>query len=148
MKKVFIGLGSNLQNPLYQVVSAIEKIKSHNDICLLATSSLYKSRPVGPQDQSDFINAVILIETKLKPENLLNDLQIIEKLHSRVRLKKWGPRTLDLDILMFENIIMKTKKLIIPHPEITNRQFVLMPLLEITHQNFNIPLKGKIKKYI
>ena len=148
MKKVFIGLGSNLQNPLYQVVKAIEEIKSHYDIRLLATSSLYKSRPVGPQDQSDFINAVILIETKLKPENLLYDLQTIEKLHSRVRSKKWGPRTLDLDILMFENIIMKTKKLIIPHPEITNREFVLMPLLEITHQNFKIPLKGKIKEYI
>ena len=109
MKHAFIGIGSNLDSPITQVRGAIEDIKSHNKIKLLKSSSLYKSKPVGPQDQDDFINAVVKIATTLSPLQLLDELQKIEYLHHRKRLKKWGPRSLDLDILMFENTVMRTK---------------------------------------
>ena len=80
--------------------------------------------------------------------NLLSLLQSIEKKHQRKRSIKWGPRSLDLDILLFGNLIMRTKDLIIPHPELVNREFVLVPLLEVTNQDFMITKYGKIRKYI
>lgn len=148
MKHAFIGIGSNLDSPITQVRGAIEDIKSHNKIKLLKSSSLYKSKPVGPQDQDDFINAVVKIATTLSPLQLLGELQKIEYLHHRKRLKKWGPRSLDLDILMFENTVMRTKKLTLPHPEISRRDFVIVPLLEITHKNLVITKNKKLRDYL
>tara|TARA_B100001057_G_scaffold127578_1_gene126532 strand:+ start:1623 stop:2069 length:447 start_codon:yes stop_codon:yes gene_type:complete len=148
LKNAFIGIGSNLDGPITHVRVAIEDIKSHNKIKLLKSSSLYKSKPVGPQDQDDFVNAVVKIATTLSPLQLLDELQKIEYLHHRKRLKKWGPRSLDLDILMFENTVMRTKKLTLPHPEIIRRDFVIVPLLEITHKNLVITKNKKLRDYL
>ena len=148
MKKAFIGLGSNISNPVSQILRAIEEIRSHREINLLKSSSLYKSLPIGPQDQDDFINAVIKVETTLSPLELLNELHVLEETHHRKRITKWGPRSLDLDILMFENTVMRTKKLTLPHPEISRRDFVIVPLLEITHKNQVIIKNKKLRDYL
>ena len=109
---------------------------------------MYKSKPLGPKNQPNFINAVIKIKTDYEPIELLNALQDIENKHHRRRIKKWGPRTLDLDILIFNQIEMVDERLIIPHPEMINRDFVLIPLFEVTNYNFNIPKYGKLTRYI
>tara|TARA_Y100000748_G_scaffold234989_1_gene198947 strand:- start:157 stop:486 length:330 start_codon:yes stop_codon:yes gene_type:complete len=109
---------------------------------------LYKSKPLGPKNQPNFINAVVKIKTNYDPIELLDALQDIENKHHRRRTKKWGPRTLDLDILIFNHIEMNNERLVIPHPEIINRDFVLIPLFEVTNYNFNIPKYGKLNKYI
>lgn len=148
MNTVYISLGSNLNNPIYHIEKGIRQINHIPLTYVERRSSLYKTRPVGPQNQADFINSVIRIKTDLEPIELLNQLQNIEKLHHRKRLKKWGPRTLDLDILLYNDIEMDHERLVIPHPEMINRDFVLIPLREITNMNFTLPKYGKLTKYI
>ena len=109
---------------------------------------MYKSKPLGPKNQPNFINAVIKIKTDYEPIELLNALQDIENKHHRRRIKKWGPRTLDLDILLFNQIEMISERLTIPHPEMINRDFVLIPLFELTNYDFTIPKYGKLNRYI
>lgn len=130
--KAFVGLGSNLQNPLQQIQSAISELARIPQTQLITSSSLYSSPPLPPiTDQPDFINAVAQLETTLNPHELLTELIKIEQHHGRVREKRWGSRTLDLDVLLFGNQIINTLELIIPHPEIKQRNFVLYPLYEI-----------------
>ena len=131
MARVFIGLGSNLDDPLKHIQSALDSLAKLPDSTLTKESSLYYSRPVGPQDQPDFVNAVVQLETGLAPEALLDHLQAIEARHGRERKKKWGPRTLDLDILLFDDDMICTRRLRVPHPEMHHRGFVLVPLNEI-----------------
>jgi 2-amino-4-hydroxy-6-hydroxymethyldihydropteridine diphosphokinase len=131
MTAVFIGLGSNLDNPERQVVTAISKLELLPESSLIKCSSLYRSAPMGPQDQPDFINAAIKLETRLTADRLLALTQQIELEHGRIRTVHWGPRTLDLDLLLFGNMIIHTEKLTVPHPHIASRRFVLEPLLEI-----------------
>lgn len=131
MNKTFIALGSNLQNPLQQIKVAISELQKLADTTLIKTSSLYKSTPMGPLDQPDFINAVVEINTTLSAMALLAQLQNIENLHGRARIQHWGPRTLDLDLLLYGAEIIASAELIIPHPGITTRAFVLCPLMEI-----------------
>lgn len=131
MIRCFIGLGSNLDDPVGQVVSACEALKQLPDSQLVAVSSLYSSKPVGPQDQPDFINAIAVLDTALSPEALLDQLQQQEQQQGRVRLRHWGERTLDLDILLYGDRIIDTERLIIPHKELTQRSFVVIPMLEI-----------------
>jgi len=131
MIAAYIGLGSNLDNPVQQVAEAITEIGKLPESTLLVRSSLYRSAPHGPQDQPDFINAVIKIETELAPEVLLDHLQQIEHKHGRLRSVHWGPRTLDLDLLLYGNMKLNTEKLKVPHPQMACRSFVLEPLLEI-----------------
>ena len=120
-----------MHSPIKQIKSAIKLIEEIASTEITDVSSLYKSKPVGPQDQDDYINAVVKIETELMPYELLECMQEIEKQHGRIRGERWGPRVIDLDILMFGNKIMTDQKLTIPHPEIHNRSFVLVPLAEI-----------------
>jgi 2-amino-4-hydroxy-6-hydroxymethyldihydropteridine diphosphokinase len=128
----FIGLGSNLSTPAEQIKNALVELHQHTQICLQRCSHLYKSAPMGPQDQPDYINAVCHITTSLQPLELLDVLQSIENNHGRERLKdKWGPRTLDLDMLMFNDLRMRSERLILPHYGMQDREFVLVPMFEI-----------------
>ena len=131
MTEAVIGLGSNLDNPEQQVLQALKELNGIPGTRILRTSSLYSSVPVGPQDQPDFVNAVALIKTELEPEPLLDALQDLENRHRRVRQRRWGPRTLDLDVLFFGKRIIDTSRLRVPHPEFRNRVFTVIPLLEI-----------------
>ena len=131
MTTTYIGLGSNLNNPTAQLEQAVEELQALPKSQLNKVSSFYQSKPVGPQDQDDFINAVVEIETSLSPTELFTHLQAIEVAHGRKRRLRWGPRTLDLDILLYGTQTIDTPTLQIPHPEMTNRAFVLVPLMEI-----------------
>lgn len=140
----YLGLGSNLNTPVQQVVSASKEIASLDDVETIALSSLYTSLPVGPQDQPEYVNAVMHIKTRLMPLGLLKQLQSIENKHDRVRLQRWGARTLDLDILLYNNQIIDLAYLTVPHPELANRAFVLYPLSEIAPADLLIPGKGNL----
>jgi len=142
MTIVYIGLGSNMESPKQQIKSAIKSIGEISAAQILKVSSLYSSKPMGPQNQNNYINSVAKIDTDLTPHELLECLQDIENQHGRIRKERWGPRTLDLDILIYGKEIIKDSNLTIPHPEIENRSFVLAPLVEID-RNCIIPDKGK-----
>jgi len=129
---VYIGLGSNQGESQALLKSALGAIDGISETRVLSTSSLYASAPMGPQDQPDFINSVALLETSLAPLALLRALQEIEQTHGRVRKKeRWGPRTLDLDILLFGDQSLTTSELTVPHYGMAEREFVLVPLFEI-----------------
>ena len=129
--KAYIGLGSNMANPVAQVREALDELAHLPSSRLLAVSSLYRSAPVGKLDQPDFINAVALIETDLTPQDLLKSLLEIEHYHGRVREYRNGPRTLDLDILLYDDLQCNDAHLTLPHPRMHQRAFVLQPLCEI-----------------
>jgi 2-amino-4-hydroxy-6-hydroxymethyldihydropteridine diphosphokinase len=131
LNQAFIALGSNLENPISQIKQAFEELKRLSGTRVIKQSSLYQSAPVGRFDQPDFINAVALIETKLAPQDLLIELLSIERRHGRVRESLNAPRTLDLDILLYEDLKCHTEILTLPHPRMSQRAFVLQPLLEI-----------------
>jgi 2-amino-4-hydroxy-6-hydroxymethyldihydropteridine diphosphokinase len=132
MSCAYIGVGSNLEDPERQVRSALLELGSMPSTMMQKHSSLYRSPPVGPPGQPDYVNAVAQIETGLSPHDLLDRLQSIENAHGRTRGgERWGPRPLDLDLLMYDRLTMKDSRLTLPHPEIANRGFVLCPLLEI-----------------
>ncbi len=128
----YIGLGSNLAKPIKQVQAAIDEIKKIAQSHVINVSSLYLSKPMGPQDQGDYINAVLALETTLTPIELLDALQGIESKAGRVRKEnRWGARILDLDIILFGDEIISTDRLIVPHYGMREREFVLLPLAEI-----------------
>jgi len=127
----YIGLGSNLDDPQAQIKTAIKDIASMTQTDLLQSSSLYKSPPMGPQDQPDYINAVVCVETLLSAHELLDSLQTIEQQHGRIRKRHWGERTLDLDILLFADKVIADERLTVPHPGLAERAFVVYPLAEI-----------------
>lgn len=127
----FIGLGSNLGDSQARLHSAISEIDRLPRTGVGLRSSLFRSLPMGVIDQPLFLNAVVRIETRLPPAALLAELQKIERRFGRIRKLRWGPRSLDLDILVYGNIILDEPGLIIPHPGIPSRSFVLYPLLQI-----------------
>jgi len=143
MNKIYIAIGSNLNNPVYQLKKAIDHLDDHKDFKLIKKSSFYQTKPIGIVNQPDFINAVIEIEYNDTPEKLLNELLRIEKLFGRVRDKKNGPRILDLDILLFNTLVINDNNLSIPHPRMMERIFVLLPLEEIAPNIFinKMPIK-------
>ncbi|MDC0422925.1 2-amino-4-hydroxy-6-hydroxymethyldihydropteridine diphosphokinase [Methylophilaceae bacterium] len=147
MHNIFIGLGSNLDNPQQKIKDAIDLIEGIDDINIIATSSLYETPPVGFLDQPNFINAVIQISSSINYNSLLIKLLDIELKFGRIRKKKNGPRTLDLDILLFDDLILKSESLIIPHPRMHERLFVLIPLLEISPA-IKIPKYGSASELI
>ena len=134
MSVCYIGLGSNLQNPRQQLNAAKNALDKIQNTKIIRCSSIYQSEAItlDGQVQPDYLNAVIKIETKLMPEVLLDELQSIENQQGRVREKRWGERTIDLDILLFGDQQIKTERLIIPHCEMKNRNFVLYPLSQIS----------------
>lgn len=132
-EQVFLGLGSNLGNSSEFLQSAVDVLTSDNNIEFVAMSSIYKSAPMGPQDQPDYLNAVCQVSTNYNPQELLAICQKIENEHGRERKdsERWGPRTLDIDILLFGNHQVNTPDLIIPHIGMADREFVMVPLFEI-----------------
>jgi len=131
--RAYIGLGSNLYAPKQQLLSALEEIKTLPQSQFIGRSQLYRSPPMGNTEQPDFINAVAAIDTELEPEQLLNYLAMIEQLHGRQRNgQKNQPRPLDLDILLYGNVTRETAQLVIPHPRLKERNWVLYPLADIS----------------
>ena len=142
----YIGLGSNLDNTRRQVEKALQELTAVEHMSLLKHSSLYRTRPIGPKNQPDYINAVASLVTVLDAEGLLDQLQTIEQTHRRVRGgERWGPRTLDLDLLIYGEATIDTRRLRVPHPEMANRAFVLLPLSEIAPINMDIPGIGRLQ---
>lgn len=132
MTRVYIALGSNLASPLAQAKAAIQALATLPESELIAVSSFYRTPPLGPPDQPDYLNAVVALDTELPAEILLDNTQRIEQQQGRVRkAERWGPRTLDLDILLFGKAIINSTRLTIPHYDMKNRGFMLWPLFEI-----------------
>lgn len=141
----YIGLGSNLSSPVQQVLEGRLEISALTGVTETAFSSLYRSSPMGPQDQPDYVNAVMAVHTTLTASTLLHSLQAIEDRHHRVRLERWGARTLDLDLLLFGNQQIHDPELTVPHPGIARRAFVLYPLGEIAEPSLSIPGLGMLQ---
>ncbi|EZQ15592.1 2-amino-4-hydroxy-6-hydroxymethyldihydropteridine diphosphokinase [Halopseudomonas bauzanensis] len=132
MQRCFIALGSNQADPAAQVTHAFTELERLPQSHLQACSSLYRSAPLGPQDQPAFVNAVAMLDTSLEPEMLLDALQDIEHRRGRVRkAERWGPRILDLDLLLYGDRIIDTPRLQVPHYHMHARSFVLYPLAEL-----------------
>lgn len=131
--RAFIGLGSNLEAPVAQVRRAIAALRQLPQTRLTAISHLYRSTPMGPAGQPDYINAVAMLDTRLEPLELLDALQAIEHDQGRVRgAERWGPRTLDLDLLLYGTECIASERLQVPHPGLGERNFVLYPLAELS----------------
>ncbi|KPP99216.1 2-amino-4-hydroxy-6-hydroxymethyldihydropteridine diphosphokinase [Marinobacter sp. HL-58] len=127
----FVGLGSNMADPSAQLAGAVARLAALPGTTLLAQSPFYRSKPVGPQDQPDFVNGVVWLSTELTALELLDQLQAIEQAHGRERTQHWGPRTLDLDLLLYGDETISEERLTVPHAELANRDFVLQPLLDL-----------------
>jgi len=152
MKQAFVALGSNLANPISQVESAFDALENLPNTRVVKKSSLYKTAPIGYEAKQlnqipDFINAVAELETDLAPLELLDALLEIENQAGRERPYLNAPRVLDCDLLLYENVSMESTKLILPHPRMHQRGFVLLPLFEIAAQ-LSIPNHGKIATLI
>lgn len=129
---VYVGIGSNLDNPVRQVERAIADLANIPDTSTVTVSKLVRSKPLGNDAQPDYINAVAALITRLAPERLLDELQQIESRRGRTRSgRRWEPRTLDLDILVFGSLQLATERLTVPHPQLQVRSFVLGPLSEL-----------------
>lgn len=149
MIKAYIALGSNLDNPGAQLQRAVSDIDSTPDIQVSGCSKLYQSVALAgenvPEDQPDYCNAVVEIETALKPIALLNAMQAIENKHGRVRSVRWEPRTLDLDILLYGDQVIETERLAVPHYQMHLRNFVLFPLADIVPE-LSLPDGSSLKE--
>lgn len=143
----YLGLGSNLYGPERQLRQAVKSLMSLPKSLIIASSNIYKSHPLGTRAQPDYRNMVIALKTALPPTRLLYYCQVVERKQSRVRKKHWGPRTLDVDVLLYENRTLKTHNLILPHPEMLKRDFVLVPLLEIA-PDLKLPSGDLIRTYL
>jgi len=128
---VYLGLGSNIGDRCRHLHEAVLLLQEHHDIKVEATSSLYETDPVGYTEQDKFLNLVIKVSTNLKPDELLQTMQNIEHRLGRTREIHWGPRTIDLDILLYNQENIETESLVVPHPRMFERAFVLIPLLEV-----------------
>ncbi|ASN03714.1 2-amino-4-hydroxy-6-hydroxymethyldihydropteridine diphosphokinase [Virgibacillus necropolis] len=131
MNTVFLALGTNIEPRLTHLQKALHELSAHYHIVIKNQSTIYETAPVGYTDQADFLNMVIQIETELKPIDLLDICQQVEQELGRKREIRFGPRTIDLDILIYNNENRKTERLILPHPRMHERAFVLIPLYEI-----------------
>lgn len=131
MQDCFIGLGSNLGDKRKNLLKALQKIKQLKGIKIIKTSKIIQSMPLGGPKQPEFLNAVIKIRTRLSPSSLLRKLKKIETELGRKKTVRWGPRIIDLDILLYADRIIETKELTVPHPRIFERDFVIKPLLEV-----------------
>ena len=148
---VYIGLGSNLEHPPQQIRNAMLALDDIPQTRVVADSGLFLSKPMlapmAPVTQPDYYNAVAKIETQLGPYELLDQLQQIEHAQQRTRLEHWGPRTIDLDILMFDDVQMNNERLTLPHAGVHRREFVLYPLRNID-SSLEIPGRGMLSDLI
>lgn len=146
----FVGLGANMGRPALQCLEATERMQATEGIRVLRQSSLYRSEPVGDQQQDWFVNAVIEIRTVLQPDELLRTLLAIERRMGRHREARWEPRIIDLDILLYGQHIIEGPSLVIPHPAFHERRFVLVPFCEIApyviHPAFGVSIQGLLDR--
>ena len=147
MHRAYVALGANLADPVAQVRAAFEALRSVPETRLAKASSLYRTAPVGIHGQPDFINAVALLETDLDADLLLDQLFAIEAAFGRRRDFHHAPRTLDLDLLLFDNVIIDTPRLRVPHPRMHLRAFVMQPLAEIA-PDCRIPGRGRVAAWL
>lgn len=146
--RAYIGIGSNLNNPVAQVQQVCQALAELPASQLIARSPLYRSAPVGgPPDQPDYCNAVVALDTALNPEELLIALQALEIQQGRVRTVRWGPRTLDLDVLLYGSLQRDDPWLTLPHPRLRERAFVLYPLYDIA-PDLTIPGQGSLSELL
>lgn len=143
-----IGLGSNTGDPRAHVERALDEIAHLREVHVTARSGLYRTRPVGPVSQRDYCNAVVLLETTLEPGELLDKLQALERRHGRPPPEqrdepRWGARPLDLDILLLDERVIHRPRLEVPHPRLTERAFVLVPLAEVA-PGWRVPGRGSV----
>ncbi len=143
----FIGLGSNLGDPVLQLTSALNELAQLGLSKNLVCAPWYRSKAIGPGDQPDYINTVAQLETRLAPIDLLKALQGIENTHGRQRTIRWGARTLDLDLLLYDNICLNSDELQLPHPEMRTRGFVLLPLHDLA-PNLVLPYGGTVSEHL
>lgn len=147
MAIVYIGMGSNMNNPRQQLIQAKQSLAHLIQSQLLAHSDLFQSKamtmPDDDEPQADYINAVVKLDTRLTPHQLLDECQRIENEQGRVRNKRWGARTLDLDILLYDELQFEDERLSIPHPGMAERDFVLHPMYQI-EKNLMIPGYGEL----
>jgi 2-amino-4-hydroxy-6-hydroxymethyldihydropteridine diphosphokinase len=138
----YLGLGANVGEPLRQLAEALERLNEAEEMEVTRVSTFYRNPPLGPQDQPWYINAAARVRTRLGPDELLRLLQQVETALGRVRAERWGPRRLDLDLLLYNGEVIFTPDLVVPHPEMHRRAFVLAPLAEIAPQAWH-PLLRK-----
>jgi 2-amino-4-hydroxy-6-hydroxymethyldihydropteridine diphosphokinase len=131
MARAHLALGSNLGDRLAHLQSALDSLEAHADVTIVAVSRVYETDPVGGPVQDDFLNAVVELRTDLAPLALLDLAQQLEATARRVRLERWGPRTLDVDVLLYDDVAIDTERLTIPHPRMWSRGFVLAPLHDV-----------------
>ena len=144
----YVGLGSNQDNPVGQVRHALAELAVLPATRLFVSSRIYRSAPLGPANQPDYINAVAALETRLPADTLLAALQAIESRHGRVRGPvRWGPRTLDLDLLLYGDAVIDAPDLQVPHPGLPERVFVLYPLNEIAPR-LAVPGRGTVRELL
>jgi 2-amino-4-hydroxy-6-hydroxymethyldihydropteridine diphosphokinase len=143
MIRAYVALGSNLGNPVQTLEDAIDAMAALRGSLLKAISSLYRTAPVGLKHQPDFINAVVALDTRLGPRELLDELFALEARFGRERSVKNAPRTLDLDLLLHGDTVLDDPELTLPHPRMHERAFVLAPLAEVA-PNVNVPGHGPI----
>ncbi len=142
----YLGLGSNIGDAQGHVKQAIQRISRSYSIQLQASASLYLTKAWGHTEQADFINTAVSIKTSLSPIQLLKSMQKIENDMGRERKEKWGPRIIDIDILLYKDFVVKQQQLKIPHPYLVHRSFVLAPLFEL-NPKLMIPNHGKLEKF-
>jgi 2-amino-4-hydroxy-6-hydroxymethyldihydropteridine diphosphokinase len=146
--KAWFGLGSNLQQPVSQLEDALGRLALVDGIEVLKTSGFYRTPPWGDEQQDDFINAVVQVETKLDPIPLLHVLQLIENEMGRQRSgSRWGPRVIDIDLLLYAGLQLQSEELELPHPRMHERAFVLVPLCELD-ETLNIPGRGPAREML
>jgi 2-amino-4-hydroxy-6-hydroxymethyldihydropteridine diphosphokinase len=146
--RAWVGIGANLEDPRRQVETALGELAALPSTRLVTASSRYRTPPMGPPDQPDYVNAVAELETALAPLALLDELQRIESAHLRQRgAERWGPRTLDLDLLLYGDARLDLPRLTVPHPGIADRAFVLVPLAEIA-PDLSIPGLGPLRRLV
>ena len=133
MNKAYLGLGSNIGNRLSYLNRALDILNSNPNINIVEKSKVYETKAWGYKNQADFLNICVEIQTTLNPKELLKECQGVEKKLNRKRLIRWGPRTIDVDILFFNDIILQEENLEIPHPRIKERAFVLIPLIDLNN---------------
>lgn len=145
--QAYIGIGSNLDAPASQLLRSLARLATLPETRLRASSRLYRTPPMGPPGQPWYMNAVAELETRLEPLVLLDHLQAIEKAFGRIRAERWGPRTLDLDLLVYHDLIHECPRLSLPHPGIAERAFVLYPLKDLA-PDLEIPRQGTLSRLI
>lgn len=145
MKQAVVGLGSNVEEPLTQLTAAYRRLAADPDMTVKATSSVYLSAPHGPQDQPDFYNAAVSLYTSMPPDRLLTTLLAMETEMGRKRLRHWGERCIDLDLLTYDRLEIASTDLVLPHPRAHERRFVVDPLIELLGEDYCLPGTGTLQ---